>query len=207
MTVFVPELEEVIAATVENRTRLRLVVVEGVGGDGRAFEVGGVVEPRGDGLLAFAFVVVWALVVVVLGFLLGKSPGGRSAGRVVTRAEAQRAVADPFAVDGQGAGEGSQVGLEPAVEAIGQLVRIDSDEEITQGGVAGGFAEPGALLAREAQPAALVRVRNRLYRWMGARLSRPANMGKDYRQPRPPQPFRNLKRITVGNRRRAARTA
>jgi hypothetical protein len=42
-----------------------LVVVEGITGDGRIFEVGGRVESQGDGLFAFAFEVVLALRVVV----------------------------------------------------------------------------------------------------------------------------------------------
>lgn len=45
VAVFVFEREEVVAAGVENGLALRFVVVEGVAGDGSAFEVGGGVKP------------------------------------------------------------------------------------------------------------------------------------------------------------------
>ncbi len=101
------------------------------------------VESEGDGLLAFTFVVVFALLLVVLGLLFGKSHGHGGAALVVTQAQAQ------------GAGKGAEVGLEPTIEALGQLVRIDPDEQVAQGGVAGDFAERGVFLARKAKPSAL----------------------------------------------------
>ena len=48
VTVFIFELEEVVAAPFEHRLGLRFVVVEGVTGDGRVLEVGGLAEPQGD---------------------------------------------------------------------------------------------------------------------------------------------------------------
>ena len=48
MTVFVFELEEEVAAPFEHRPGLGFVVVEGVTGDGRVLEVGGLAEPQGD---------------------------------------------------------------------------------------------------------------------------------------------------------------
>ncbi len=95
------------------------------------------------------------MLLVVLGLLFGKSHGDGGAALVVTQAQAQGAIANPFAVEGQGAGKGAEVGLEPTIEAVGQLVRIDSDEQVAQGGVAGDFAERGAFLARKAKPSAL----------------------------------------------------
>lgn len=61
MAIFVFELEEVVAARVEQRPGLGFVVVEGVAGDGRVLQVGGRVEPQGEGLFAFAFVVVFCV--------------------------------------------------------------------------------------------------------------------------------------------------
>ncbi len=72
-------------------------------------EVGGRVEPDGEGVLAFTFVVVFALPLVVLGLLFGKSHGDGGAALVVTQAQAQGAIANPFAVQGQGAGKGAEV--------------------------------------------------------------------------------------------------
>ncbi len=88
VAVFVFELEEVVTAGVEHRLRLRFVVVEGIAGDGRVMEVGVLVEPQGDRLFAFAFVVVFALLVVVFGLLLGESQGHGGTGLVVAQAQA-----------------------------------------------------------------------------------------------------------------------
>lgn len=79
-------------------------------------------------MFAFAFVIVFALLVVVLGLFFGKSHGHRSAGLVIAQAQAQGAIADPFAVDGQGAGKGSDVGLEPSIETVGQCLGIRRDQ-------------------------------------------------------------------------------
>lgn len=136
---------EVVAAAIEDGLGLLLVVVEGVPGDGRVFEVRGRVEPQGDRLLAFAFVVVFALFFVVFGLFLCESHGCGSAGVVIAQAKAQGAVAYPFAVESEGARKGSEVGLQPSVEAFGEFVGVDPDEQVARGGVAGNFSE-GALV-------------------------------------------------------------
>lgn len=47
VAVFIFELEEVVAATIEHRLGLGFVVIQGIAGDGGIFQVGGRVESEG----------------------------------------------------------------------------------------------------------------------------------------------------------------
>ena len=58
VTVFVFELEEVVASCLRDGVCLWFVVIKRVAGDGRSFQIGFCVALKGYGLLAFAFVLI-----------------------------------------------------------------------------------------------------------------------------------------------------
>ena len=103
------ELQQVVAALLDDEAHGRGFAVEGVGGDERVVQFGLGVEAAGGGEFAFLFGLLGA------GGRGGDSHGHGGPGFVFAQAESEHLVADVFAVQGQGAGQRAVVGLEPVV--------------------------------------------------------------------------------------------